>query len=153
MFTILALALTAVGLFLVRQQKQAYGAEDTPQGVLRNYILALEKGDYERAYGYLYPAEGKPDPRSFRQAFLTQLDLSNVAVQIGEAYPADDQTLVSLVLIRSGGGPFAEVYRENAHAVMVKDAQGKWKIVNLPYPYWSWDWYATPPAKPLPAIP
>jgi hypothetical protein len=145
------LALTAVGLFLLRQQRQAYGAEDTPQGVLYNYLLALEKGDYTRAYRYLHSAAGKPDLERFRQAFLTrQLDLSNVAVQIGEAYPSDDQVVVSLVLIRSGGGPFGEVYRENASAWMTRDSQGEWKIVNMPYPYWGWDWYTTPPAPVIP---
>ncbi len=154
LFTILVLALAAVGLFLLRQQRLEYGPEDSPQAVLRNYVLALERGDYERAYDYLIAAQGKPDLQHFRQAFLTrQLDLSNVSLQIGEAYPSGEQTVISLVLIRSGGGPFAEVYRESGNAVLAKDAQGRWKIVSMPYPYWSWDWYATPPAKPVPAIP
>jgi len=36
--------------------------EDTPEGVAHNYLLALQKKEYERAYGYLSPTlEGYPD--------------------------------------------------------------------------------------------
>jgi len=43
----------ALILFFVRNQQPAYGAEDTPEGVLYNYAVALQLHDYERAYGYL----------------------------------------------------------------------------------------------------
>jgi len=32
-----------------------YQAEDTPQGVVHNYLLALQRKDYKRAYSYLSP--------------------------------------------------------------------------------------------------
>lgn len=32
-----------------------YISEDTPEGVVNNYLLALHKEDYEKAYGYLSP--------------------------------------------------------------------------------------------------
>jgi len=36
--------------------------EDTPAGVAHNYLLALQKKEYERAYGYLSPTlDGYPD--------------------------------------------------------------------------------------------
>ena len=37
------------------QPKPEYRAEDTPEGIAYNYILAMQRGDYERAYGYLSP--------------------------------------------------------------------------------------------------
>ena len=55
------LVVLAVVLFYTQGGINDYGLEDTPQGVLRNYILALEKGDYQRAYSYLHDAQGKPD--------------------------------------------------------------------------------------------
>jgi hypothetical protein len=33
----------------------AYQADDTPEGVAHNYLLALQQEDYERAYRYLSP--------------------------------------------------------------------------------------------------
>jgi len=33
-----------------------YQADDTPEGVVHNYLLALQRQDYERAYSYLSPS-------------------------------------------------------------------------------------------------
>jgi len=141
------LVVVAVGLFLSRRGVQDYGPEDTPQGVIRNYILALEKGDYERAYGYLHAGDSKPSYEQFRSAFLSrQLDTSNTSVQIiGELHETSEDAIVNLVVIRGGTGPFADAYRESTQALLEKDKQGDWKIVNLPYPYWGWDWYQPRP--------
>jgi hypothetical protein len=152
--SIVLLAALAVGLFFIRQGQQVYALEDTPQSILRNYVLALEKKDFERAYASLREGEGKPDFERFRQGFLTrQLDLSGAALQIGEAQPSGDDFIVSLVVIRSGGGPFADAYREPNSATLVKDSAGEWKIAGMPYPYWGWDWYNPGLIKPVPAVP
>jgi hypothetical protein len=67
-----ALVVVALGLFFLRKGSQNYGPEDIPEGVVRNYILALHKQDYTRAYGYLKDGEGKPDITRFRQGFMTR---------------------------------------------------------------------------------
>jgi len=136
------LVVVALALFFIRGDKQDYGLEDTPQGILRNYIVALEKEDYKRAYGYLQDADGKPDFDHFRQAFLTrQLNPSLTALQIGESKQSEEVVVVPVVVIRGSSGPFGNTYRESANALLVKDKSGDWKIANLPYPYWGWDWY------------
>lgn len=140
------LVLIAVGLFLARGGEQDYGLDDTPQGVVRNYVLALEKGDFQRAYSYLYDAPDKPDFDQFRQSFLTRrLDTTSAALQIGQVREAGNQVTVELVVIRGGSGPFNDVYRENNSALLELDSAGAWKIVNLPFPYWNWDWYTPSP--------
>lgn len=136
------LVVVAVGLFFVRGGTQEYSFENTPQSVLRNYIIALEKKDYQRAYGYLRDADGKPDFDRFREAFLTrQLVPSNAALQIGESRPSGDDVLVYVVVIRGSSGPFRNANRESINALVVKDEDGDWKIGSLSYPYWRWDWY------------
>ena len=35
--------------------KPAYQSDDTPEGVAHNYLLAIQREDYARAYGYLSP--------------------------------------------------------------------------------------------------
>ena len=38
-----------------------YQAEDTPEGVAQNYLVALQKEEYEQAYSYLSPSlDGYP---------------------------------------------------------------------------------------------
>ncbi len=51
---IILLVVVAFALTLNRDEPE-YMAEDTPDGVAFNYLLALRKEEYERAYGYLSP--------------------------------------------------------------------------------------------------
>jgi len=140
------LVVTSLGLFYSRRGVQDYGPDDTPWGVIRNYVLALEKSDFQRAYGYLHETADKPDFDQFRQSFLTlRLDTNDAAVQLGEVRTSGAEVTVDLVVIHGGRGPFNDVYRETARALLEKDDAGAWKIVTLPYPYWNWDWYTPRP--------
>ena len=47
------LVVAAFVLFFVRQSNLNYVSDDTPEGVVQNFVLALHKGDYEKAYAYL----------------------------------------------------------------------------------------------------
>ena len=47
---IVLLIVVALVVTLIRPE---YQAEDTPEGVAHNYLLALQKEEYGRAYGYL----------------------------------------------------------------------------------------------------
>ncbi len=136
------LIVVAVGLFFARGGTTDYIAEDKPQDIIHNYIVALEKEDYQRAYGYLREAADKPDFDHFRQAFLTgQLNPTSTALQIGDSRQSGEDMLVSLVVIYGSRGPFGDIHRESSSALLVKGETGEWKIANLPYPYWGWDWY------------
>lgn len=145
LIAIVLLGVIAIGLFYLRQGDQDYGAEDTPNGIVRNYILALQKKDYERAYGYLQEATGKPDFTHFREAFISrQLDISNVAAQIGEINRSGSDASVDLTIVHMGNGPFGNSSRETTSALLTQDQVGNWKITRLSYPYWGWDWYQQP---------
>ena len=136
------LVVLAVGLYFIRGDTQDYGLEDSPQGVLRNYVLALEKGDYQRAYGYLRDTDRKPDYEEFRQAFLKKsLNPSGTVLQIGDTKASGDETILSVVVVYGSRGPFGSTFRESSNALLVKNQDGDWKIASLPYPYWEWDWY------------
>jgi len=141
------LAVAALILFYLRQGTQEYSRENTPQAALRNYVLALEKRDYRRAYDLLQDAPGKPDFERFRQDFITRMiDPSNAALSIRETIINEDQAVVDLVVIFAGGGPFSEAYRSVDSALLVRDESGSWKIARLPYPFWGYDWYS--PSRP-----
>ena len=62
-----------------------------------------------------------------------------------------DEATVSLSLLQSGGGVFSDTFRSSQVATTVRQS-GTWKIDQMPFPFWSYDWYqpATTPAKPVP---
>lgn len=148
-----ALAVLAIVLFFLRQSHASYVADDNPAGVVQNYVLALYKMDYSRAYTYMAEGQGKPDPDHFRQAFSVQrFDLSNFGMQVGDVIINGDDATVSVTLINAGNGPFNDVQR-NLQTAVLRRQSGAWKIDNMPYPYWDYSWYQVPAAPAVPVMP
>jgi len=146
------LVIAALSLFFIQKRNQEYGSQDTPQGVVRNYVLALETRDYERAYSLLSEAKGKPDFDRFRQDFLTRrVDPSRAAILIQKDWPSGEDSLVDLVVVYASSGLFEDSYRQYEQALLVHNAAGEWKLAQMPYPYWGYDWYqADAQKKPSP---
>ena len=79
------LVVVALALFFTRQDKQEYVPDDTPEGVVRDYVLAIYKDDYEKAYAYLAETDNKPTYNEFRQAFFNNyVNPSNAGLELGE---------------------------------------------------------------------
>lgn len=51
---IIILVIVALVITMTRPEP-TYIPDDTPKGVVHNYLLALQREDYEKAYGYLSP--------------------------------------------------------------------------------------------------
>jgi len=148
------LVIAALALFFIRQDTQVYGADDTPEGVIRNYALALQKQDFQRAYNELADKYNKPTYDAFRHAFLTnQLDVSSNALQVGSVqYITSGEATVSITILYAGSGPFTQSWSSTDTATLVEQ-DGTWKLSYMPYPFWSYDWYQPPqptaePVKP-----
>ena len=143
------LVAAALTLFFTRNESQTYGAEDTPEGVVRNYALALQNRDFARAYGYLADKDNKPTLDAFRQAFLNrQLDISGTAIQIGSVEMiGSDQAMVEVTIVYAAIDPFSTGWSSNETALLIEQ-NGAWRISSMPYPYWGWDWYQ-PTAAPV----
>lgn len=140
------LVVVALGVFFVRQDAQTYLPEDTPEGVVHNYVLALINGDYEKAYGYLADLKYKPTYEEFRRPFLQgYINPQNDAVDIGGSHINGDEASVEVAQIYSGGDPFSPPYRSEQRAILVRQ-NGAWKISSLPiYNFWDYSWYSEPP--------
>lgn len=134
----------AVILFLNRQEPQGYSPDDSPEGVVRNYVLAIQEGDYQRAYQYIQDGDNKPDFAQFQQALLqSETVISPAAVQLDEIIINENNARVGVTIIHIGADPFSRSWDENAAALLVlQDVE--WRIVSMPYPYWGWDWYTSP---------
>ena len=139
------LVIVALALYFTRQDKQEYVAEDTPEGVVHNYALAVYRGEYEKAYGYLAEMENKPTYNEFRQAFFNHfIDPSNAGLELGESEIAGDEAYVTLYMIYNPTDPFSNSYR-NTDTARLERQNGAWKLLQMPYNFWSYDWYQPKP--------
>ena len=140
----------ALGLFFARQAGPVYGPEDTPQGVLQNYIVALSRGELDRAFRYVAGPPGTqssnvPNLADFRQFFLTEVSgqLPNTGLQIGQVvFQEADTITLSVTVLHTSGSLFDSVGREMQQVQLVRQA-GAWKITQAPYPFWSYAWQST----------
>ena len=143
------LVVTSLALFIVRQTGQEYLPENSPQAVVHNYLLALNRDDLEKAYGYLIDTADKPDFEQFKLTFLTlQPDLSQVYLQLGEVRQSGDAASIGLTITHTSGNPFRGAWDDTGQAVLLQNDAGEWKIQSLSYPFWGLYWYAATP-KPV----
>jgi len=139
------LVVVALTLFFTRRDQQEYVADDSPEGVVHNYALAVFRDDYERAYSYLAEAENKPTYNEFRQAFFNRfVNPDNAGLEIGETEVAGDEAFVTVFLIYNPSDPFSSSYR-NTETARLELQGGEWKLLQMPFNFWSYDWYQPKP--------
>jgi len=140
------LVVVALAVFFTRKDSQTYIADDTPEGVVHNYVLAVLNKDYEKAYGYLADLKYKPTYEEFRRAFLNgEVNPDNQAVDIGESEVFGDTATVEIALIYNSSDPFSTGYRNMMKADLV-DQDGAWKLTLMPqYNFWGYNWFIEPP--------
>lgn len=142
------LVIIALTLFFMRRGEAQYTSENTPQGIIQNYVLALQKKDFEKAYGYLAEAKGKPDFGPFREFFVTSFESYNRAgLTFGTSSITGDSAFVTVIIQQNFGGPFNEMSRNHETVDLVKQ-NDEWKIKRFPNPFWGYDWYDNAP-KPV----
>jgi hypothetical protein len=128
--------------------KPSYQAEDTPEGVAQNYVLAIKQNDLQRAYGYLSPSiPGYPE--SFG------IFASHVSDYSYNFRQSDESTTVSVTSVRvtgetatvafretsfSGGGLFDSSQSTITYALDLRRENEQWKITNSDQYYWHWCW-------------
>lgn len=144
---IVILVVAALAVFFTQKDNLNYVTEDTPEGVVQNYVVALHKRDFEKAYTYLADLPGKPTPELFRSSFLNHnVDPTSAGLEIGKAEIIGDTASVALGVINSPNDPFSSGYRNADYAQLVKQ-NNSWKIKQLPYNFWSYDWFQPTPVK------
>jgi len=140
------LVAVALTLFFVRKGTATYQPDDTPGNVVYNFALAVQQDDLERAYGYLAEQDGKPTMTAFLQSVQNgYLNVSGNALQVDKVtLQGQDNASVDVTIQYMGSGPFDSGWSNQDHATLVRQ-NGVWKILSMPYPYWSGDWYLPTP--------
>ncbi len=146
---IAVLIVAALAVFFMRRVQASYAAENTPEGVVHNYVLAVMNKDYQKAYGYLADLDNKPTFARFRQSFATgQLNPSGNGIQIGKSSITGNDATVEVDMVYSPSDPFSSGYNNVGTAQLVRQG-GAWKISAMPtYNLWDYSWY-----QPFPKVP
>jgi hypothetical protein len=135
-------------IVVLRQPEPVYLAEDTPEGVIHNYLLALQNEDYERAYGYLSPnLAGYPTtPATFasdvsQNAWQFGQDGSDSAFEISGSKNYGKETIVDVTFTSfNRGGLFgSNSYTETTQFTLANESDG-WRIVHGNYRFWVQCW-------------
>jgi hypothetical protein len=65
-------------------------------------------------------------------------------VEIGKAEMVGNSASVSLGVVYGQSDPFSSGYRNADYAQLVRQ-NGTWKIKQMPYSFWAYDWYQSTP--------
>ncbi|MCP4539936.1 MAG: hypothetical protein GY832_22580 [Chloroflexi bacterium] len=133
---IVALVIVAFVVTLVRPEP-TYQAEDSPEGVAHNYLLALQQGEYERAYGYLSPTlTGYPASvdefvdvvTDYSWQFRLDAD-TTLAIELARV--VGSRTVVQVRESRfNGGSLFGDSQSITTFDIKLESEQGAWRIVD-----------------------
>ena len=135
---VIGIVILVIVAFVVTLSKPEaeYQADGSPDAAVHNYLLALQKDDYERAYGYLSPSivnypqtlgDFSRDIKNYRWDF--RLD-ENVSLQVQSAREVGDRAFVAVQETRfSGGGLFDSGQYLNKFEMELIQENGDWKIV------------------------
>jgi hypothetical protein len=138
------LVVVSIGVFFARRGTLEYGPEGSPDGVVRNFIVAVKKGDNDRAYGYLAPLDPAVEKIAFSQAMNSQgVEIASTGVEVGAVTVEGSSAVVQVTLQRGNGELFGSAYRDQQSAQLVQ-INGVWKINTMPYPFWNYSWSITP---------
>ena len=141
-----SLVVLALAVFFTRKDTQTYVSDDTPEGVVHNYVVAVLNKDYEKAYGYLADLENKPTYDEFHNSFLTgMVNPDSSGVDVGQSDITGDDATVDVTLVYNPTDPFSTGYRDTQRAILVMQS-GAWKISSMPqYNFFDYNWYQEMP--------
>jgi hypothetical protein len=138
---ILLLVAGTIGLYFLRQGGQEYVSDATPEGVVRNYGLALLQHDYARAYSFLADEPYKPTYAEFNSQIMNYTS-DSFALQVGTAQVNGQEASVPLQFINiSYGTSYPNM--DTAHLVL---QDGRWKLDQMNYYLWGYGWFQPTPA-------
>ncbi len=147
---IILLAGAAIAVFFLRQSRMDYRSDDLPENIVYNYVLALQRKDFDRAYGYIADGKEKPSAARFRAYMISQQSVEDRSLIIVTTTQHEDEAFIQLTINAARTGLFSDTYHYVENGYLVRQ-NGAWKIQSLPYPYWNGEWSTS--SNTTPAIP
>ncbi len=145
---VVGIALLVIVAFVVvlARPEPEYRDDDSPDAVVHNYLLALRKDDYQRAYEYLSPTlDGYPENLD---TFIEDAEADynfrqdrDVALKVDPAVIIANSATVSVLETQSfDGGPMDSGQRDRNFDMKLREHEGAWKLV-IGESYWNSCWY------------
>lgn len=142
---IVLLIVVALAVVLLRPEAD-YRSDVSPEAVVHNYLLALRKGNYERAYESLSPKlDNYPEDLD---TFIENIDSQGWKFRLGgdvalNVQPAtirgEGATVEVLETIFSGNGLFDSGQSDNEFYMRLRQEEGTWKLFDGNR-YWTRCW-------------
>ena len=118
----------------LRSPEPSYRAEDTPEGVAHNYLMAIREKDYDRAFAYLSPTLDS-GPESVSDFTLDARDSwefrrdEDVSMTVLSADVNEDAATVKVREIRHyQGGLFESGQTTSLFTMYLRQEDGEWKV-------------------------
>lgn len=114
--------------------------EDTPEGTVQRYFLAIEAEDYEKAYSYLSPSTIAEESRynsyeKWSQSFVQRQQKNVWKATLGESSVTDDQARVAVTIdVFRPDTPFTNPVRTRHYTFLLKKEGTSWSITAPVYP-------------------
>ena len=137
------LVVATVALVLInRGSEVTLLPEDTPQGVVQRYLLAIKDGDYQKAYSYLSFIKGKIMTYDdwVRSWNLPQTSNQSVwKATLGKTTQDDYNASVGVTINTfRPGGLFEDPINSRQITFKLVKIVGKWVITSPTYFYWGY---------------
>jgi hypothetical protein len=115
--------------------------ENTPQGTVQRFLLAVQEHDFQKAYSYLHVEEKgvKLTYDDWAQSVTPRFQTSSTAwkATLGKTVVTGDIATVEVLIdIFQPGGPFENPVRTQVDSYQLKQISGAWLITTRPWLYW-----------------
>lgn len=137
---VLVIVAIVLVLTIPAQEVQLF-PEDTPEGTVQRYFLALQAEDYVTAYSYLIPPPNEKNPyEQWRSPLISSGEKPEWKVTLGKSAVKDSEATVDVVVdIFRPSGPFDNPVRTQHVTFFLKEEGTSWKI-SSPWDVW-WLFY------------
>jgi hypothetical protein len=132
---------TASLVLLTKGKEIALLPEDTPQGIVQRYLIAVQEQNYQKAYDYLSfdPSEKIHTYDNWFRMMIDEPQISNQSVwkaTLGKITQNGDDAIVEVTIDTGTGGPFEGLSRSHQIIFQLSKIDGKWLITSPTYIYW-----------------
>jgi hypothetical protein len=137
------LVIATVSLVLLTKGNEVTVLPDnTPQGIVQRYLVALQEKDYQKAYTYLSfdPSEKIQTYNDWLRMVIGGPQISNQSAwkaALGKTTQnVDNATLEVIIDTFRPGGPFEDPVRSQSIIFQLSKINGKWLITSPTYIFW-----------------
>ena len=117
-------------------------SENTPQGVVQRYLIAVQEKNYPGAYAYLVPQDPKNinnPPQTYDNWLISAQNNPNTTwkANLGTVnITGESATVIVTIDVFRAGGPFANPVNTNSITFILKQSGATWLIISPTDLYW-----------------